>query len=473
MVIVGRKNERSLLQHCLESGRPEFLAVYGRRRTGKTYLVKEFFRNQFAFYTTGLANAGMKEQLSVFHETLLKYGCTEKKTPRNWVEAFSRLRELLEAGQVRRDALTGRLVVFLDELPWMDTARSDLKTGLEYFWNSWGSSQPDLLLIVCGSASSWIINNVLGNTGGLYNRITRQIKLRPFTLAECLELSQNNGLNMNRRQVLDSYMIFGGIPYYLNMLDERLSLAQNVDELLIKEGGELHYEYDRLLRSLFKKASVHQRIIDVLSRRRYGYTRTEIARMTGTESGETLTNALTELEQCGFIRRYKTSARAKQGFLYQITDPFTLFYCSFVKDGKVHSWLKYIHTPGYNAWCGNTFELICLNHIPQIKSALGISGVETEEYTWRSRNASPGVQIDLLIDRDDDVINLCEMKYSAEEYALEAAYEKELYHKMTVFQNETSTKKSIHLTLITTEGLKRNEYASAIQNVITAEELFS
>ena len=472
MNIVGRKKEQQLLQHCLESKRPEFLAVYGRRRTGKTYLIREYFRNQFAFYATGVANAARKQQLAVFHDTLKKYGDTQRGCPKNWIEAFSRMRDLLEAGPVRRDALTGKRIVFLDELPWMDTARSDLKTGLEYFWNSWGSSQPDLLLIVCGSASSWIINNVLGDTGGLYNRITRKMQLRPFTLRECQELCMANGIHMNRQQILDSYMVFGGIPYYLNMLDDRLSLPQNIDELLIQEEGELHYEYDRLLSSLYRNASIHHRIIEALSTRRYGYTRSELLAMTDLNSGAQMTTALTELEQCGFIRHYKTTDSSRQGFLYQIIDPYTLFYFTYLKEDKVRSWMKYINTPGYHAWCGNTFEILCLNHVAQIKEALGISGVETREYTWRSRKSSPGAQIDLLIDRDDGVIDLCEMKYSTEEYVIDALYERELLHKMHVYQDETQVRKSVHITLITVNGLKRNEHAGVVQNVITAEDLF-
>lgn len=473
MNIIGRRKEQDLLQTCLESKRPEFLAIYGRRRTGKTYLVKEFFHNQFSFYATGVANASTKEQLEVFGDTLRRFGSKEKARPKSWVEAFSRMRDILETPNIKRDAVTSKRVVFLDELPWMDTARSDLKTGLDYFWNSWGSSQPDLLLIVCGSASSWIIENVLNDNGGLYNRVTRQMQLLPFTLHECEELCIFNGLNMGRKQIMESYMVFGGIPYYFNMLDSRLSLPQNIDNLLINENGELHYEYDRLFKSLFKRSELHRSVIDVLSNRRYGYTRTEIIDALGINSGNKLTTVLSELEQCGFIRKYKLSASSKQGFIYQITDPFVLFHHHFLRNMKIGSWLKYINTPGYYAWCGNTFELICLNHVAQIKSALGISGVETCEYTWRSKKAVPGVQIDLIIDRTDGVINLCEMKYSSAEFIIDSAYEKELLYKVEVFREETLTEKSVHITLVTENGLKKNEHSGTVLNTITVAELFA
>ncbi|MBP5158960.1 MAG: ATP-binding protein [Lachnospiraceae bacterium] len=278
---------------------------------------------------------------------------------------------------------------------------------------------------------------------------------------------------MGRKLLMESYMIFGGIPYYFNMLDSRLSLPQNIDNLLINENGELHYEYDRLFKSLFKRSELHRSIIDVLSKRRYGYTRCEIIDALGIKSGNALTTALSELEQCGFIRKYKVSVTSKQGFVYQITDPFILFHHYFLRSMKTGSWMKYINTPGYHTWCGNTFEMVCVNHIRQIKSALGISGVETNEYTWRSRKASPGVQIDLIIDRTDGVINLCEMKYSSGEYIIDSAYERELLYKAEVFQKETSTDKSIHITLVTVNGLKKNEYSGVVLNTISATELFA
>lgn len=472
MNIIGRKKEQDLLQRCLESKRPEFLAVYGRRRTGKTYLIKEYFRNQFAFYATGVANTKTKAQLSVFNDTLIRFGSKDKTIPKNWIEAFSRMRDVLESDNIRRDAVTGKRVVFLDELPWMDTARSDLKTGLEYFWNSWGSTQSDLLLIICGSASSWIIDNVIGDYGGLYNRVTRRMQINPFTLRECEELCILNDLKMNRKQLIESYMIFGGIPYYLNMLDNRLSLAQNVDELIMNESGELHNEFDKLFKSLFRRFELHCRIIEKLSKRRYGYTRAEIINESGISSGEALTKALSELEQCGFIRKYENSTSSKQGYIYQLIDPFTLFYYYFINERKISSWIKYINTPGYNTWCGNSFEILCLNHIPQIKEALGISGVETREYTWRSKKTKPGAQLDLLVDRSDGVINLCEMKYSSGEYTVDSDCADDLIHKMETFQKETDSDKAIHITLVTVNGIKKNEYSGIVQNVITAENLF-
>lgn len=472
-MMVGRKAEQNTLKNCLQSSRAEFLVVYGRRRVGKTFLIKEYFNNSFSFFATGLSNAKTKEQLKVFNGSLLEYGSTEKKAPKDWYEAFMRLKALLQMSDVTRDPVSGKRVVFLDELPWMDTARSDFKSALEFFWNSWGSSQNDLLLIVCGSATSWIIDNLLGNRGGLYNRITRQIHLLPFTLGECKELYELNNIRLTRQQMIESYMIFGGIPYYLNCFDHRLSLAQNVEELLFKQTGQLYYEYDRLLGSLFKHYERHAAIIDAVSHSKGGMTRVELAKIPVVGDGEPLTKALNELEQSGFIRKYKNYAKQKQSFYFQLIDPFMFFCFHFIKNREHESWMSYINSPGYFSWAGNAFELVCLLHVNQIKNALGISGVETVEYAWRSSVSQPGAQIDLLIDRKDGVINICESKYTMAPFVIDADYEKVLRNKLNAFINENSCKKALHLTMIAVNGVAHNDYAGIVQNEITGEDLFA
>ena len=470
--MVGRKKEMDLLSRCLESTRAEFLVVYGRRRVGKTYLIKEFFNNSFSFYATGVAGEKTKQQLKVFSDSLRKYGCSEKSTAGDWYDAFSRLRELLEGENIKRDPASGKLVVFLDELPWMDTARSDFKSALDYFWNSWGSARKDLLLIVCGSATSWIIDNLLGDRGGFYNRVTRQMHLMPFTLKECEDLCTLNGMAMTRQQLTECYMVFGGIPYYLNCLDRRLSLAQNIDELCFKEGGQLYYEYERMFSSLFKHYEKHKAIIEAIAARKAGITRKELASCHNVGEGEPLTKALKELEQCGFIQKYKNFIKEKQGFYYQLIDPFTIFCLNFKKQNARDSWLNFINTPAYYSWCGNAFETVCLLHINQIKTVLGISAVETSECSWRSTATEPGAQIDLLIDRRDGVINVCEMKYTINAFVIDNAYELQLRNKLAAFTNEVNPGKALHLTLISSAGLKINMHSGIVQNAITAEDLF-
>ena len=470
--MIGRKEEIAVLTDCMDSGKPEFIAVYGRRRVGKTYLVKEFFNDTFSFYSTGVQNVNTKQQLRIFKEALVKYGDTEKTIPKDWFEAFLRLEKLLESDHVTREYKTGRRVVFLDELPWMDTARSDFRSALDYFWNSWGSSQKDLVFIICGSATSWIINNIVKDTGGFYNRLTMQIRLMPFSLMECEQLFQSNGVQMTRRQIVESYMILGGIPYYLNYVKPQYSLAQNIEMLFFQENGPLKYEFQQLFRSLFRNADRYIDIIRELSKRSNGYTRAELIKSGNTVEGKELTRCLEDLEQCGFIRKYHDFSLKTNGSYYQLTDPMCLFHFTFLEHEKVDSWMDFIHTPAYYAWGGLAFEKVCLLHTRQIKAALGISGVSTREFAWNSKKTKPGAQIDLLIDRKDDVINVCEIKYSQEEYVIDAAYEENLTHKIETFRAETNTKKALLLTMITYAGVKKNKYRNIVVNEITIDDLF-
>ena len=264
--MIGRTNEAAILEDCLTSRKPEFLAVYGRRRVGKTFLIKEFFNNTFSFYATGIKERNNRQKLKAFKEALKQYGDKERTIPTDWFDAFSRLRKLLEKEDVIREYKSGKRVVFLDELPWMDSAKSDFKSALDYFWNSWGSSQKDLLFIVCGSATSWIIKNIVKSTGGFYNRLTRQIRLMPFTLGECEKFLEASGVQMTRKQIVESYMIFGGIPYYLNYLSPKLSLTQNVEKLFFGENGPLRYEFTMLFESLFNNAGKYISVIKELAK---------------------------------------------------------------------------------------------------------------------------------------------------------------------------------------------------------------
>ncbi len=471
MLIVGRKKEQQLLADCLCSPRPEFMVVFGRRRVGKTYLIRQYFNDCFSFYATGEFSEKTKSQLKLFHEQLRKYGDSSGAAPKDWLEAFSRLRDLLERPEVYRDP-SGKRIVFLDEVPWMDTARSDFRSALDYFWNSWGSVQPDLLLIVCGSATSWIIEHLLDGRGGFYNRITRQMPVKPFTLKECELLCSANGLVMTRPQLLEAYMILGGIPFYLNLMNPRFSLIQNIQELCFQENGPLRYEYQRLFRSLFRFPEKHLAIIRAAASRSSGITRKELSQLPAIGNGESLTKALAELEQCGFLRKYRASEAEKKGLIYQIIDPFVLFSLHFLQENRIHSWIAFSGTPAYYAWKGNAFETLCLNHTEQIKDALGIGGVETEEYSWRSRSSSPGVQIDLLIDRRDGVINLCEMKCTDQPFAIDASYEQQLLEKVNVFRTESKTKKAVHLTMVASAGLVHNAHSGSVINEITGDDLF-
>ena len=470
-MLIARDIEKRRLQDAYDSDKSEFVAVYGRRRVGKTFLIKEVFNSKFTFLHTGIADAPTEVQLNNFTSSLTKAGLTINEKPRNWFEAFDSLSVLIKASKRK-----GKKVVFLDELPWMGTHRSRFLTALEHFWNGFAALRDDVLLIVCGSATSWIINNVVNNHGGLHNRVTRQIYLRPFTLGECERLAASYNLRMSRRDILMNYMIMGGIPYYWSLLQKGLSQPQNIDVLCFTRGGEMTDEFNKLYSSLFKHPEPYVAIITALATKKCGMTREEIADAAKLNDGGKLTKYLDELEQCDFIRRYTMIGKVKKGAIFQLIDAFTLFYFRFMKSHSMTTgpiWVKLQGKPKFNSWTGIAFERVCLIHIDQIRKRLGISGVITTVHSWQKKeDETPGAQIDLLIDREDGVITLCEMKYHAGKYAIHKKDNLTLQNKLDALANFLKTKKAIHLTMITGYGLAPTEYSSMVQSEVVADDLF-
>jgi uncharacterized protein len=439
--IIGRKEEIAALTALKNSPKSEFVAVYGRRRVGKTFLIRNVFDEPFSFHLTGTANVDLKTQLTNFHVAFVKANPSKapKSRPKNWFEAFHRLTQFLET------LSTPKKTIFLDELPWFDTPQSNFISGLEYFWNSWASNRSDVLLVVCGSAASWIINELIGNRGGLHNRLTERIWLQPFSLAET-----------------ELYMVMGGIPYYLDNVQVNRSVAQNVDRLFFTEGGILSNEYAFLYRSLFNDYEKHTSIVEALSQKAKGLTRKEILALTQLPDGGSTTILLEELAQSGFIKRYLPFGKDKRDALYQLIDPFTLFYLSFVKDSLAEgegAWLTQIDSPKWEAWSGYAFEYLCRYHVKSIKKHLGIGAVYAEISTWRSQAKSGGAQIDMLIDRKDRIINVCEIKFSTNPFVVTKAYADNLQNKMRVFKAETDTNKTLLLTIIAANGVAVNQYS--------------
>jgi AAA+ ATPase superfamily predicted ATPase len=472
-MIIGREQEQRRLREAFDSEYSEFVAVYGRRRVGKTFLVREVFNYKFAFYHTGLSRKGGREQLLAFQSSLEKYGMEKTIRPENWYQAFDMLEKLLEVQS------GGKKVVFIDEMPWMDKPRSSFVSALENFWNGWASARKDILLIICGSATSWIINKVIKNHGGLHGRVTYRIHLQPFTLGECEQYAASRHLSMNRRQILEAYMIIGGVPFYWSKLEKGNSLTQNIDNLLFSKDGDLRWEFDDLYASLFNAPEKYIQVIQALGKRKSGLTREEISEIAKIQSNGSLSNILEDLEYCGFIRKYSVIGKKSKGAIYQLIDNYTLFYYSFLygKDNVDENyWSKITSSPVYNTWCGLSFERVCLQHVSQIKSKLGISGVIANVYSWRysaGKEGQRGVQIDLLIDRNDETINLCEMKYSKTPYTLTDADIADLENKRQCFIEQTGTKKAVHLTMVTASGLADNSNANEIQSQVTADDLFA
>ncbi|MDO6435660.1 ATP-binding protein [Flavitalea sp. BT771] len=468
--IAGRINEQQLLQQLLREDRSEFLAMYGRRRVGKTFLIRNVYQKEMVFQMTGIADASSDQQLSNFFSALqfADPNNSNETRPADWFKAFEMLRSFLQKSTARKK------VVFFDELPWIDTPHSNFLSALEHFWNAWASARTDIILVVCGSAASWMLSKLINNKGGLHNRVTRRIRLLPFTLGETEAYFKIKNIVLDRYQIIQLYMAIGGIPFYLNEIMPGKSAFQEIDRLCFTDGGLLVNEYQNLYRSLFKSAERHMTIVEALSQKNKGMVRAEIIQTSGLSNGGNTTKALMELEESGFITRTHPFEKKVKEAMYRLTDQYSLFYLKFMKDKRAFgegSWLSRIDSPAWRAWSGYAFENICFLHIGNLKKALGISGVYTEISSWS--NAAKGVQIDLLIDRRDQVICLCEIKFSKDPYSITKAYRAELEKKLSAFRTVTATRKSVFLTMITPFGLENNTYSLGfVQNSITMEELF-
>ena len=378
MRIIGRRTERQELARVERSRKSELVCVYGRRRVGKTFLVEQTFRDCFAFRATGVEGGNTRQQLRSFNQRLREQGDPVRTIPKDWFEAFSRLSNVLAQEGVRRSP-HGKRVVFLDEFPWFATARSDFLMAFGEFWNRCGTVDGDLVVIICGSATSWIISNIIENTGSLYDRVTSQIHLEPFSLRMTEEFFADREFGWSRRQMAECHMVFGGLPYFLELLDGDDSLRQNVDRLCFAPHALLRGESKKLLEATLKKSPVYDQILALLAKRRYGMRRQACFEELGLARG-TFERAVRELLRCG-IREYKDPSKPRNPTYLQLVDPFLLFHYRFLSgDSGVSSWEDFSGEGGaYANWRGAAFEMLCLHHVPQIKEALGIAGVKTDE----------------------------------------------------------------------------------------------
>lgn len=474
--MIARVREVEELNRVYNSKKAELVAIYGRRRIGKTYLVDETFKGRITFRHAGLSPVDenkkglLKAQLEHFYYSLLIQGMKKSKRPGNWLEAFYMLEKYLE------DIDDGsRQLVFLDELPWMDTPRSGFMTAFEGFWNTWGCHRDNLMVVVCGSANSWILDNLINNHGGLYNRVTYEIKLKPFTLSECEKFYESKNVRLSRYDIVQSYMILGGIPYYMNYFQSGMSLAQNIDNIMFSKRGKLRDEYNRLFASIFNNPELMKRIVSFLYTRNAGYTRAEIIKKIDMKDGGSLTQSLNALIASDFVVKYIPFGKGKKEY-YKLVDSFCMFYLYFMDNQKQideNFWQHNISSTQVVSWRGYSYENVCFNHIEQIKKALGISGVITSHSAWSKRaDDEDGVQIDLIISRNDNVINMCEIKYYSDQFVVGKEYYKVLMHRQELLSKEIPKKCTIHNTLITTFGLSYNEYSGIFSNVISMDDLF-
>lgn len=479
--IIAREKEQAILEGLLKEPTAQFLAVYGRRRIGKTFLIREFFEGNFAFMHTAVSPMELMEnhsellyrvQLDEFATSLRKFGSKDETPIKDWFDAFHRLERLLTAIKTKK-----KMVVFIDEMPWLDTPRAGFLSAFEHFWNGWGAGKHNLLLIVCGSATTWMLDNLINNKGGLYGRTTREMHLHPFSLAETETYFKRRGITMDRYDLVQTYMIMGGVAYYMSYFQPGKSLAQNIDELFFAENGFLQTEYDRLFTSLFADNENYKKIVEALSRNRYGITRETIAKETGIAQGGSFSNMLKALVNSDLVMTYRNFDETKRKLYYKLTDMFCLFYLGFVQKHPTHNptyWYDNQNSPKLNTWRGLAFEDVCFRHSTQIKAALGISGVQAEVFPWHTaaEGKSAGAQVDMLIDRADRVLNLCEMKFSQDNFSIDKDYDEKLRSRIATLTEKTSNKKNIQPTLVTTYGLKMNLYSNRFQRVVTMDELF-
>jgi len=475
--LIGREPEIRTLQESLTSPQAELIAVYGRRRVGKTFLIRNVYEKETAFEMTGIKDATLSGQLENFLDTLTaSFNPTlPLATPQNWMQAFRMLINFLESRAVR----TSKSVVFLDEFPWLDTPKSGFLAAFDHFWNNWASRQSNLVIVICGSAASWMIKNIVRNKGGLHNRLTRRIRLLPFNLYETEQYLQSLRIRLDRYSILQLYMITGGIPQYLKDVRPVESVAQIIDRLCFANEGWLRNEFKDLYHALFDNANRHVSVIRGLASKPSGMTRTEIIENTGLTSGGSFTKILEELLESGFITEYIPFDKTAKDSIFKLSDEYSLFYLKFIENSKASgegSWLTKASGASWSSWSGLAFENICLKHTPQIKKALGISGIYTEQSVWRYRpknGEDQGTQIDLLIDRKDNCINLVEIKFYATEFEISKKHADELQQKRQIFVEKTGTRKAVFLTMLTTFGTKTNEhYLSLIQNQLKMGILF-
>lgn len=475
-ILIGRDRERAELQRCVDSDRSEFVIVYGRRRVGKTYLVDQFFQHQFDFSYTGGHRLPKAKQLRNFAKALKNYAKL-KLQPKfsDWDDAFDALEEYLETMPDDK-----RKIVFFDEMPWIDTPQSEFVDALEMFWNGWASRRDDIVFVASGSSTSWMVDKLVENQGGLHGRITCNIYVRPFTLHETEEYLAHRKANWDRYQILQTYMILGGIPFYYSLLNPKESLVQNVDRLFFRKNGELKTEFEELYHSLFSHAEKYTEIVKLLNDKREGLTRDEMLAATGMDAS-VLTKVLRNLERCDFAIRYSQFGNKNKGAIYRLVDFYTLFYYRFVDvfNGQDEEWWSHnFQSRSVEAWQGFSFELVCFMHLRQIKRSLGIGGISTEASAWRyvppkaTKSQEKGTQVDLLIDRADRVINLCEMKFSEHPYRITEDYERLLRDRMETFRTQTKTTKSLVHTFVTTFGVADGMHRSIVNSEVTMDGLF-
>ncbi len=473
MKIISRKEEKKELEYSERSKKSELVCVYGRRRAGKTFLVEQTFR-EFAFRAVGLEKGTTKQQLKAFGQRLIEYGDDIKNTPKDWFEAFSRLDKILSMDSVRRSP-NGKKIIFFDEFPWFATKRSDFLVAFEDFWNRKGTLDGDIVFIICGSATSWIIKNVIKNTGNMFQRVTKKICIEPFTLAETESFFKDREFDWPREQIAECQMIFGGLPFFFDLMNPSLSLNQNINRLLFNKDALYKDETKRLLEATLSESPIYEQILSKLAFAKYGIRKAELQKEIGASNG-TYGRAIQDLVDCGYIIEYRKKYEEYNPLYVQLMDSFLLFHYHYLsKEKQIDSYEDLISNMGrYDNWRGKAFEILCFKNTRKIKSALGIDGVKTDVYPWYNSDDDKNerAQIDMVIERADQITNLCEIKYTNKPFEIDSSYEQQLLRKRDVFKKKTGTSQALKIIMISAKGLSGTAYTSYVSDVITLDDLF-
>lgn len=481
MTLIGRTKEKEIIQQVKEQDKPDLVAIYGRRRVGKTHLVREMFSfDKGSIYTevTGRKGANTTTQLSLFFEACSRslHLPDTVPIPQNWKTAFETYTRCVE------EAPEVRHYLFLDELPWLASPRSGCLEQIDHFWNTRWSRLSNLKVILCGSAAGWMLNKLIYNKGGLHNRLTRILQLEPFSLSECRSFLRNHGVDYSEREVIEVFLCTGGIPYYLDWIQKNHSPVQSIQALGFEANGVLYKEYDSLMQSLFDNHEIHLAVVNALAMRHYGASRKELLKLGDLKDGGPVSRALSELTAAGFIGKFSQFGNARDLY-FQIVDPFIRFHKRWIQPARnlaaipENYWLTRSQTGEFASWAGHTFEVICLRHIDKILKALGITGMHVSPSTWRyippKKSSLQGAQIDIVLDRADKTITLCEVKFKREPLSYNQTLKQQLLTKAAVFREVTGTKRRTNSAVINFGGfLDPTKVDADLVGMITGEQLF-
>ncbi|NOQ73435.1 MAG: AAA family ATPase [Crocinitomix sp.] len=474
MLLVGRKNQLKSVDLILKSKKSEFVAVVGRRRVGKTYFIEAAFQKNICFRLTGIQDGTLAEQLTSFAIKMAEHmGNPFVPTPpENWQQSFYQLKAYLKSLDKKR-----KRVIFIDELPWIATPRSGFLKMLAHFWNDYLSKEKHFVLVVCGSATAWITNNVINDKGGLHNRISHTIHLRPFDLAETKAFLESKKIALPDQEITKLYMAMGGIPYYLENIRKGETAATTIERMCFHPEGILKKEYNNLYRALFYNYRDHQKIIKVLAKSKKGLTREDLLKKSKVVDGGTFNRTMEDLILSNFIAEYNPFNKIKRGSLYRLEDEYSIFYHRFIQPNMKYAkgmWLQLSNGQAYKSWTGYAFESLCFKHIDNIKEALGIAAVYTQvsSYQLSGNKKRKGFQIDLVIKRSDNAIHLCEVKYYDGNFKMDGPYAARLNERKKLFRESTGTNAALFTTLIVNNDLMANEHAEqVVDSCVTLKEM--